>query len=108
MGIYRHIGLIVNNGCDDIGSFAAYAGKLYKIIYIIGHFAIKIFYQHFGHAHEVAGFIVGKADTFDELVYIIKVCFGEAFRIGKMFEQVGGYNVHPLVGTLCGEYHRYQ
>ena len=50
--VYCHSRFIENNGLDDIGWFAAYAGQFYQFFKGIGYLTVEFFHQHLCHAYK--------------------------------------------------------
>src|ERR1700741_5232553 len=59
VGVYRHVGLLVNYRGNDISCFSAYAGERNQFINREWDLAIKLRLELLGHPNQVLGFVVG-------------------------------------------------
>lgn len=108
VGIDGHVGLLVDDGGDDVGGFAAYAGEFDQFGDGGRYFSIEVFHDHLGHADEVFGFIVRVADATDEGEEVVEGGLAEAGDVGILLEDGGGGHIDPFIGALCGEDNGYQ
>ena len=102
MGIYGHIGLLVNNGSDHISRFPADSGKFDQFIYRERHFSLKILYEHVRHADQVFGFVVGIGNAPDKGKYLVEMGFCQGAGTREMGKKRRGGLVNPFVGALGG------
>ena len=57
MGINREVGLLIDDGSDDVCGFSAHAGQLDQFVYRHGYLAAELFDEHLCHADQVPGFV---------------------------------------------------
>ena len=108
MGIDGHIGLLVYDGGDDIGRFAAYSGQLHQLIDGQRDFSMEFFHQHLRHTDQVSSLVIRIGNAFYKGEQVVKGGFGKRLRIGVFFENSGSGEVDPFVGALCRQDDRYQ
>lgn len=106
--VYCHSRFIENDGLDDIGCFAAYAGQFYQFFKAIGDLTFKVFHQHLGHAYKVLGLVVGIGHAADILVYHVGSSSGECFGSREVPVKGRGNHIDAFVRTLCRENNCYQ
>ena len=100
MGIDGHIGLLIDDGGDDIGGFAAHAGQLHQLVDGHGHLAMKFVHQHIGHTDEVFGLVVGIGNASYQGKQLVEAGPGQVGGVGIALKQGGSGHIDPLVGTL--------
>ena len=108
VGVHRHIGLVVDDGGDDVGCFAADAGQLDEFVNGEGHLAVEFVHEHPGHADEVFSFVVGVRDAAHQGKQFVEVGEGKGPGIRVSVEDGRSRHIDPLVRALGGQDHRYQ
>ena len=103
VGVDGKGGLAPHDGLDDVGGLAAYTGQAHELFERVGDLAPEVAHQHAGHAHQVAGFIVGVGHALDVLEDDLGRGQGHGLGGGIVVQEVGGDHVDALVGALGGE-----
>jgi len=100
VGIDSHIGLIIDNRSNNIRRFSSHPGQLNQLLDSQRHLSTKLIDQHIRHPHQVLGFIIWIADTFNERKQGIETRLRHRFRIREFGKQSWGRQIHSLIGTL--------
>ena len=72
MRIYRHGGLVPDDGAHDVRGLASYALERLQLLYCVRHFAVIDLRQALRHLNEVFGFGAGVTDRLDVFEYLVR------------------------------------